>query len=300
MQKVLITGGTGLIGSKIIKNLLERGVEVNCLSRSSQKGHQISYFKWDVRNQTIDKKAFEGVDGIIHLAGAGIADQRWSDNRKKVILESRTHSTQLLRNTLSEIDHQVTSFVGASAIGWYGDSGDRLVDENEPRGKGFMADVVEAWENENLKLTQLNIRLALIRIGVVMSTEGGALPEMMKPIKLFAGASLGSGKQYMSWIHEDDLARLFVKAILHPEWQGIYNGVAPHPATNHDITHAIGKTIGRPILLPNVPEFALRLMLGEMADMVLFSNKVSSEKTEKMNFRWQFPELKGALDDLLK
>jgi len=299
MQKVLITGGTGLIGSKIIGILLQKGIGVNCLSRSSQKGHQISYFKWDVRNQSIDKNAFEGVDGIIHLAGAGIADKRWSSRRKKLILESRTYSTRLLRNTLAEIDHQVSCFVGASAIGWYGDSGSKLVDETQPRGEGFMADVVAAWEEESHKIADLGIRLALIRIGVVLSTAGGALPEMMRPIKRYAGAALGSGKQYISWIHENDLAALFVEALLDPAYQGVYNGVAPFPVTNQQFTQAIARQIDKPLILPNVPEFVLRLVLGEMADMVLFSNNVSSEKVKKMGFAFQFPQLEGALADLL-
>ncbi len=297
-KKVLITGGTGLIGSKITELLLRQGIKVHCLSRSSQKGEQISYYKWNVNNQTIDKAAFDGVDGIIHLAGAGIADKRWSAERKKEIMESRTRSTQLLYTTLSELDHTVNTFVGASAIGWYGETGDALVTEEAPPGRGFMADVVKAWEAEVSKIRSLGIRLAIIRVGIVLSSQGGALPEMARPVKLFAGAALGSGKQYLSWVHEDDMARIFVHAYRQAAVEGVYNGVAPHPATNQEMTSQISNVLKRPLFLPNVPEFALRALLGEMADMVLIGTAASSKKIEATGFTFQYPELKHALSSL--
>jgi len=302
-QKILITGGTGLIGSRLTELLVQKGHKVCHLSRSPGKNDIVPTFKWDVVNQTIHADALKDVDTIIHLAGAGIADERWSKERKKVILESRTQSTQLLNTALKEHDHTVKSFISASAIGYYGyDSGGVVKKEDSRFGDDFLATVTKAWEAKADELSEahVKIRAVKIRIGIVLSEKGGALAEMSKPVKLFAGAPLGSGDQYMSWIHIDDLCNIFIHAAENKKIKGIYNAVAPYPVTNKDLTKQIAKALGKPLFLPNVPSFVMKIMLGEMASMVLGGLKVSSEKIEESGFKFKFTDCESAVNDLLK
>jgi len=302
-QKILITGGTGLIGSRLTELLLQQGHHISHLSRSPSKNEKIPTFKWDVTKQEIDKEALKDIDTIIHLAGAGIADEKWSKERKKVILESRTQSTQLLNTALKEHDHSVQTFISASAIGYYGyDSGGVVKKEDSSFGDDFLATVTKAWEAkaDELSKDHDSIRAVKIRIGIVLSEKGGALAEMAKPVKFMAGAPLGSGEQYMSWIHIDDLCRIFVEAVENEKLEGIYNGVGPNPVTNKELTKQIAKSMGKPLFLPNVPPFVMKLMLGEMASMVLGGSRVSSEKIEKKGFKFAYSTMEEAVNDLLK
>ncbi len=299
MAKVLITGGTGLIGTQLTALLQSQGHQIAYLSRSKKQDANITYFQWDINKQMLEEGALEWADYLIHLAGAGVAEEKWTPKRKQVILKSRTDSAKLLAQELQKRDHSIKAVIAATAIGWYGDSGNELMMEEAPVAGDFLAKVCQAWEAEIDALAlATGLRTVKIRVGIVLSTEGGALVEIAKPVKLMAGAPLGSGKQFQSWIHIKDLAKLFVYAIENGEMEGAYNGVAPNPVTNEELTKAIAKQLGKPLFLPNVPPFALKLMLGEMASVVLAGSKVSSEKTASTGFTWEFPQLKEALADL--
>jgi uncharacterized protein len=297
---ILITGASGLVGSRLTQMLSAQGHSVSHLSRSAKTG-KIPTYVWDVAKKYIDPKAFNDIDTIIHLAGAGVADKRWSGKHKKDILESRTHSSQLLYEKLREGNHDVKSFVSASAIGLYGFTlSNKLFTESSPAGNDFLAGVVKAWEDEVDQISKLNIRVVKIRIGIVLSEKGGALEQMARPIKLGVGSPLGSGKQYMSWIHIDDLCGLFIKAMDDSKMNGAYNGVTSNPVTNEEMVRTIGKVLHRPILTPNVPAYVLRMVVGEMAQIVVNGSNISSRKAEEAGYEFKFKKLEGALIDLLK
>jgi uncharacterized protein (TIGR01777 family) len=290
MKNILITGGSGLVGKQITALLESKGYVVAWLSRSAQAR---THFLWDVTAQTIDPQAMEWADAVIHLAGEGVAEKRWTAARKKSILDSRTQSTQLLHNAISQAEKKPLAFISASAIGYYGfQTGATLVEESSPAGTDFLADVVIAWEQEVKKIEALAVRCVLLRIGIVLDAKGGALGEMLKPP---VAAPLGSGDQWMSWIHVADLAKLFVFALEKNTLQGIYNAVGPQPATNQQLTKEAAAAKGKLYLGIGVPGFVLQLVLGEMAAMVLGGNRVSSQKIQKAGFEFEFPELKGAL-----
>ncbi|MDX1628442.1 MAG: TIGR01777 family oxidoreductase, partial [Fulvivirga sp.] len=283
--------------------LLEKGHKVRYLSRNPSKTDEIPAFQWDVNNMEMDPAALAGVDTIIHLAGAGIADKRWDKERKKVILQSRTRSTQLLKEQLRQNDHQVKNFVSASAIGYYGyDTGGVVKKEDSRFGDDFLATVTKAWEAEVDEIGKeiSGLRVAKLRIGIVLSEQGGALKEMAKPVRYYVGAPLAGGDQFMSWIHIEDLARMFVYAAENEQMSGVYNAVAPNPVTNKELTKATARALGKPLILPPVPGFVLKLMLGEMASMVIGGSKVSSEKIESAGFNFKYTEVQPAIDDLLK
>jgi uncharacterized protein (TIGR01777 family) len=290
MQNILISGGSGLVGHKITKLLELKGYKVAWLSRSEQKQKS---FLWDVEKQTIDAEAVEWADAIIHLAGAGVAEKRWTDERKKLILESRTHSTSLLFDAVAKAKQKPNTFLSASAVGYYGfDTGTYLMEETHVPGSDFLAQVVVDWESEVKKMEQLHLRTVMLRIGIVLDANGGALGEMMKPP---VAAPLGKGDQWMSWIAIEDLARMFVFALEKTTLQGVFNAVGPNPATNQQLTQAAAKAKGKPYLGIGVPGFALKLFLGEMAAIVLGGNRVSSQKIQKAGFEFECPDLVPAL-----
>lgn len=298
-KNILITGASGLIGTRLTELLLEQGHHVSHLSRNHSRSKARIYL-WDIDKKQVDPHAFEGIDTIIHLAGAGVADKPWTDKRKWEILKSRTESTKLLFEELRKRKHSVTTFISASAIGYYGfEDNERLYKENDESGTDFLANVVRQWEAEIDRISELNIRVVKIRIGIVLSAKSGALKELVKPIKYYAGAPLGSGDQYVSWIHLNDLAAIFIKALQDETMQGAYNGVAPYPVTNRDITKAIATQLDKPLFLPAVPAFALKILLGEMANLVLKGSKVSSEKIQQTGFEFQYNKIEKALEDLL-
>jgi len=301
MANIIITGGTGLVGGEITKILLKKGHRVRHLSRRAANSAEIVTFKWDIENEYIDEAVFAGVDYIIHLAGAGIADKRWTDDRKQVILESRVNSTKLLYRYAKQLSLKIKGFISASAIGYYGmDTGDRLMKETGPPGEDFLAEVTKNWESTVGAFEEINTRTVVFRIGIVLSEKGGALPRIAAPIKWGLGAPIGSGDQYLSWVHIRDLARMFADSLENQSFNGIYNAVAPNPATNREFTKAAAEVLNKPLILPNVPGFALKLIMGEMAEMILGGNKVSSEKVENQGFVFEFQALKPALKDLLK
>ncbi|MCS6967724.1 MAG: TIGR01777 family oxidoreductase [Cytophagales bacterium] len=300
MQRVLITGGSGLIGRRLTHWLIEKNYQVSWLTRYPNHAKGIKQYKWDIQKKDIDPQAIIQTDCIIHLAGAGVADKPWTPKRKQEILESRTHSTALLAKALRENAHQVRTFIAASAIGFYGmDTGQGLLTENTPAGQDFLARVVQAWEAETDLIDQLGIRVVKFRIGIVLSKEGGALPKLLQPIQFYIGAPLGSGKQWMSWIHIDDLCRLFIWAMENPTIKGTYNAVAPFPVTNEEMVKTAANMLHRPVLPFNVPAFALKIVFGQMASMLLGGSKVSSAKIEQSGFVFSYPTLGKALRELL-
>lgn len=300
MSTVLIAGGSGLIGSRLSELLAEKGYEVTHLSRRKKTTSKYRVYQWDVNQQTIEEEAVQEADYIINLAGAGIVDKRWTARRKQLIIESRTKGNELLRNTLDKLQKKPNAFIASSAIGYYGNTGDRTVDESsDPTGEGFLSTSCMEWERSITPLFETDIRTVLIRIGIVLSTQGGALEKMLISFNFLSGAYFADGKQWYSWIHIDDLCNMFIQAIEQDSMQGIYNGVAPNPARNADLIKAVGKAKKLPFVLLPAPAFALRFVMGEMADTILSSAKIST-KVEETGFVFQYPTLNKALPDLLK
>ena len=300
MQNILIAGGTGLVGIHLSRILRGRGYNVMHLSRRPNLNAEFSAYAWDIEKNTLDETAFSQADYIINLAGSGIADKRWTDSRKRDIIESRTKSTLLLGHYLKNNPHHVKAYLSASAIGFYGERGDELVNEESPVGKGFLAESTQAWENAIDEVRKTSIRTVAVRTGVVLSTEGGALEKMLISFMFRVGVYFGNGNQWFSWIHIEDLCNIFVWAIEQPKAAGIYNGVAPNPLSNFDLTEAISTAKGGGYLLIPTPGLALRIAMGEMSDVVLNSTKVSSQRVVNEGFRFKFPEAVPALKDLFE
>lgn len=295
MKNILITGGSGLIGKKITEQLTRDNYEVAWLSRSPDHGDQ-KVFIWDVNQKTIDPEAIKWADGIIHLAGASVADKRWTEERKKVIFNSRMESTRFLFDAIRVEENKPTVIVSASAVNYYGmDTGDRLINEEDKAGNDFLAHVVKNWEEEVKRFETLHMRTVMLRIGIVLSLEGGALPELLKPP---VAAPLGDGKQYMSWIHLSDLARMFRYALLTDSVHGPYNASGPKPASNKELSEKAAKLKGKPFINIGVPRFGLKLFLGEMAEMVLGGVKLSSSKIQSAGFKFRYKDIDEALGQL--
>ncbi len=299
MKNILIAGGTGLIGTKISHLLRGQDYNVRHLSRIADPNAEFPTFAWQPDKGTYDLKAFDKVDAIINLAGAGIVDKRWTAARKKVIIESRTMSNALIAHFLENEKHTVKAYISASAIGFYADRGTKLMTEDDVAGKGFLAESTVAWENAIEKVRQTGVRTVALRIGIVLSTEGGALPEMLKPFMVRTGVYFGNGEQYISWIHIDDLAHMFQFALENEKMNGVFNAVAPKPVTNYAFTQAISEAKGGGYLLIPAPAFTLRLAMGAMADTVLGSTNVSSQKIEKQGFTFEYTTALAALKSLL-
>lgn len=299
-KTVLITGGSGLLGRPLTRLLLNSGYNVHHLSRSLSKATEgVQTFKWDTTEMEIDPRCIDNVDIIINLAGEGIADKIWTKSRKEAIVNSRTNALQLLFNLLQDTpEHKVKAVLSSSAVGYYGDRGNELLTETSEPGTDFLANTCFAWENAADKLKDLGLRLVKFRTGVVLSTEGGALPKIAAPVKMGLATPLGSGRQWVPWIHIDDAVNLFLHAILHEEIEGAFNMAAPHPVTNSDLTRAIAQHFGKNLWLPKVPELALRVLLGEMSRVVLNSNRTSSEKVLKTGFKFKYPVIGPALNAL--
>ena len=299
-RKVLITGGTGLIGRRLSELLIDAGYEVALLSREPAKSSHYRSFRWDPAAGFIDDVAVPYADFIINLAGSSVADGKWTNERKRDIMTSRLGGLALLHRELAKGDgHQVEAVISASAVGIYGDAGAEMLTEESPLAPpthDFLADVSHQWELAAAPIAALGIRTVIPRIGIVLSDQGGALVPIARPVKLGAGAALGSGRQYMSWIHIDDLCRLFIAMLEQPQWQGVYNAVAPNPVTNEAFTEILAEVLHRRLVLPKVPAFGLKLLMGEMSEIVLGSQRVSAEKVLRQGFTFEYPTLRAALE----
>lgn len=316
MATILITGGTGLIGKALTKALADRNYQVIILTRKKQgtqdQYHQsrITYAQWNIGQQAIDKDAISKADYIIHLAGAGIADKRWTKKRKKEIVESRVKSGELLVKSLKEIPNKVKAVISSSAIGWYGPdltpdpsstslrTGEGGVapqfKEDDPPANDFLGQTCKQWEKSLEPVTQSGKRLVKLRTGIVLSNEGGALKEFVKPLKFGIAAILGNGKQVISWIHIDDLVRLYITAIENENINGVYNAVAPRPVSNKELVTQLAQAKRGRVYIPiYVPSFVLKLVLGEMSMEVLKSATVSCEKIHQAGFIFQYPDIKS-------
>ena len=298
MLKVLITGGKGLVGTHLSQALAAEGFEVSHLSRSVTGNEAYSTYKWDVARKEVDESALN-VDYIIHLAGSNVAEGKWTIQRKKVIYDSRIDSTQLLYDKVVANKIALKGFLMASAVGYYGlDTGDQWMSEGADPGSGFLAEVVRDWEERAQQFEEKDIPTTLFRIGVVLAKESGALPKLTQPIRYGAGAPLGSGRQYMSWVHIGDLVNMFIWALKNQK-TGIYNAVAPQPIDNIMMTRQIAETLRKPLMLPKVPAFVLRMVLGEMSGIVLGGNRVSCQRLKEAGFSFQYEKIDAALQDLL-
>jgi uncharacterized protein len=305
-MNVLITGGSGLVGTRLTELLLQKGFTVSHLTRKVEDkrvgGKPIKTYLWDIKKGIIDEKSLLEADYLIHLAGAGVADENWSEARKNEIVDSRVKSIQLISNTLKAIPHKLKGFVSSSGIGFYGaDTGDEYMSEQHTAGTDFIADCCIQWEEGADEIEALGIRTVKLRTGLVLSEKGGALPRLTQPVRWGVGAALGTGKQWQSWIHLDDLCELYIKALTDEKMQGTYNAVAPNPVTNYDLTKISAQVLKRPFWMPNVPAFALKLVFGEMASIVLGGNYVLNQRIKlETDFKYRFVEVQGALEDLLR
>ena len=284
---ILITGASGLIGSALTDKFKVHGYNVSHLGRKRTSKNGVKSYIWNIAEGFIEEGALESANIVVHLAGAGVADKRWTRHRKKEIKQSRVQSTELLHQRLAAINSACETFISASAIGIYGlDTGDSWLTEDDPPGDGFLAEVTEQWERQIARIEGHKLRVVVLRTGIVLSAAGGALPKIAESVKWNVGAALGSGRQYMSWIHMEDLCGIFLKAVTDPAIRGAYNAVAPNPVTNRAFTEVLAKVLNKKLWLPAVPGAVLRLGLGEMAQMVLGGNRVSPDKIEKAGYQF--------------
>lgn len=301
-MKILITGATGLVGKAIVSALHTRGIAVNYLTTRKSKivsNEDYQGFYWNPSKGEIDLDCFQDVSAIINLAGSSIA-KRWTSAYKKTVLDSRLDSLRTLRKGIEKTgDSEIISFVSASAIGVYPNSLTTFYEESETAvDESFLGDVVKEWENEIDTFKKFKFNVSKIRIGLVLSAEDGALPKMARPIKYGVGAAFGSGEQWQSWIHINDLAEMFL-FVVEKGLNGTFNGVAPNPVTNTKLTKEIAKVLKRPLILPNIPKFAMYGVLGEMAYVLFASQRVSSKRIEKKGFVFHHTNVCAALEDLL-
>lgn len=297
-QSVVITGATGLVGTKLVAAFEADGWKVMRAVRRPVQDAQ-SEIHWDPESGKIESEKFEGVDAVVHLAGANIAGRRWNEKYKQVLLDSRVKGTTLISDTIANLENKPRVFACASAIGYYGDRGNEELNEEAPTGDGFLPEVCMQWERSCQSARDAGIRVVNARIGVILSPEGGALQKMLLPFKLGMGGVLGNGSQYFSWIALDDIVSAFQFVVKSELISGPVNFVSPRAVTNREYTKTLGSVLGRPTIFP-VPAFAARLALGEMADaLLLASTRVVPEKLTLAGFDYEFPQLEPALRHLL-
>jgi uncharacterized protein (TIGR01777 family) len=300
-KNVLISGGTGFIGRELTKLLIAKGYSVAILSRNDAKDTKdISYYKWDVDKMFIDDEAINKADYIIHLAGENIAAKRWTSKRKAAINDSREKSTQLIYSVLKKNNKKLTAFISASAIGIYGAvNGPKICTEETALGYDFLGSTCQKWENSIDFIENMHIRTVKIRTGLVLGKGDGFLSKLVPLFKYRLGSALGSGQQYMPWIHVDDLCAIYLEAITNDTMDGPYNAAVNDGTTNAIFSRTLAKIFGYTIWLPNVPAFLLKLVMGEMSKIVLTGRRVASDKIERTNFNFQYKNLEEALRNCL-
>jgi len=297
-MKILITGSTGLVGSRLARSLKSKGHEIVRLVRSTPKDSGTEVY-WNPEQGTLNATELEGLSGVVHLAGESIAEGRWTDEKKTRIRESRVKGTTLLSETLAKLKQKPEVLVAASAVGFYGSRGDETLDEQSASGSDFLAEVCREWELATQPAAQAGVRVVNLRFGVILSEDGGALPKMLFPFRMGVGGKLGSGQQYMSWIAIDDAVGAIEHALTNNTLRGPVNVVAPNSVTNHDFTKTLGHVLSRPTIFP-VPAFAARLVFGEMADATLLSSqRVEPARLKESGYTFKYPELEAALKHVL-
>lgn len=300
MAIILISGGTGLVGKALSNHLHSKGHEVRILSRNPKSTDRKKSFYWDVEKNVIDEKAFDGVEHIVHLAGSGIADKHWTNARKQEIIDSRVNSMKLITSIVKKKNIELKSFVGASAIGIYGMiTSEKIFSETDKGQDDFLSQSCIQWENAYQEIQTLSNKNCIIRIGVVLSKDGGVLKRLIQVFQLGLGSAVGSGKQYMPWIHIDDLVSVFHESLFNPNYIGIYNAVSSEETTNQSFSKQLAKNLSKPFFLPNIPPFILKLVFGEMANVLLEGSRVSSQKLINNGFQFQFRTLNQALKDIV-
>lgn len=304
MSTVLISGATGLVGSSLCQLLRNEGYEVRILSRSVDAKSEYPVYKWDLNNNYIDERAFEKLDHIIHLAGSPIAGKKWTNAYKSEILDSRVKSAKLLESYILKTKTQLKSFISASAIGIYGNNMDNTpLNESTTLKKDsdeFLVNTCIAWEESVDAIEKIGIRTSKVRIGIVLSTRGGALAKMLPSYRFGIGTYFGDGQQIYSWIHIDDLCSIFSYLLKSENSGGIYNAVAPNPVSNRDLASAISKAKGQKAILLPVPVMALKIAMGEMTSIILDSANVYPQRLLDDGFKFNYPEIRPALENLLE
>jgi uncharacterized protein (TIGR01777 family) len=299
VKNILITGGTGLIGTHLGSRLQEKGYHVSLLSRSGRSDTSFSVYLWDPDKGEVDDQALDHADYIIHLAGVNLGDKRWTPGRKQQILESRVKSGELIYHAIEQRERKPLAFITASAIGYYGAvTTDTIFEETAPANDDFLGRICKSWEGVADRFDKIGIRSIKIRTGIVFSKQGGALSKLVLPIRLGVGAPIGNGLQYLPWIHIEDLCGIFIHAIENPPLAGAYNAVAPEHITNKDLTLKIARELKRALWLPNIPAGLMKLLFGEMSVMLLEGSRVSSEKIRAAGYKFLFPDIASALRQL--
>lgn len=299
MAIILISGGTGLVGKALAKRLILAGHEVRILSRNPKSSNQLKSFYWNVDKKEIDEKAFDGVEHIVHLAGSGIADKRWTETRKLDIIDSRVNSMKLITDVVKKKSIQLKSFVGASAIGIYGMiTSEKIYSETDKGADDFLTQSCTQWENSYQEIQSISDKSCIVRIGVVLSKDGGALKKLLPLFNLGLGSAVGSGKQYMPWIHLEDLVTVFYEALFNSNFHGIYNAVSPEETTNQSFSNQLAKSLSKPFFLPRIPAFVLKLAFGEMANVLLEGSRVSNQNLIRTGFQFKYPVLSEALKQI--
>jgi uncharacterized protein (TIGR01777 family) len=299
-MKVLITGASGLIGKALQRSFAEKGYEMLLAGRGEPKHANEIQWSVDEGFREEDLSRLEGLDAVVHLAGENIAGLRWTDEKKKAIRDSRVHGTRSLVNALAELKQKPKVLIAGSAMGFYGDRGDEILTETSHPGDTFLSDVSKEWETESRRAEDSGIRTVLLRTGIVLSKDGGALATMLTPFKFGVGGVVGSGKQWMSWISLDDVINIINYAIENENLRGALNVASPNPVTNEEFTKTLGEVIYRPTFLP-LPEFAVNLVFGEMGDALLIdSTRVEPKRLQEAGYKFKFTDLKSALENAVK
>ncbi len=303
MKTILITGGSGMVGKRLSELLIEKGYRVIWLSRERYVKAQIPRYRWDYRKGEIDTEAVEQADVIIHLAGSNLGDGSWTRLKKQKIVESRVQTAKLLLETVKRMDKKPEAFISASAVGFYGQqTGERIfTEEDNPPSSDFLSRTCRKWEAEAFRFREeLGIRTVALRTAFVISRESEAFGKMVLPTRFGLGAPLGSGKQHLSWIHIDDLCRLYLKAVGDNSMQGVYNAVAPEFKTNVGFMRMLAKEMKRPFFMPPLPAFLLRVFMGQSADMILYGSRISSQKVRDAGYEFVYPTAKEAIKATLQ
>ena len=300
MKEVVIITGAGGSVAKVLAKKLESEYSVRFLTRTKKNENQ---FEWNIEKGTIDENAFDNVSHIIHLAGANISEKRWTEERKKEIISSRIDSAQLILKILKKKNIQLKSFISASAVGIYGAiTSDKIFEEEDEKGNDFLSEVVIRWEKAADEFLEKGIakRVVKVRTSIVLSDKEGALKKMSAPVKFGIGSPIGSGRQYLPWIHIDDICSVFEFALKNENISGAFNASSPQHTDNENFTKEIAQVLNKPLFLPNIPGFVMKLIFGELAVVLLEGSRTSSEKLHKAGFQFKFPDLKNALEDLFK